>query len=494
MTASCPRLLRRLLLTALLLSLAPLAARDFTALDAYLERARADWGVPGMAVAIVQGDSLVFARGYGVRRLGDSASVTEHTLFAVASNTKAFTATLLGLLVEEGKLSWDDRVADHIREFQMHDPMVSREMRVRDLLSHRSGLSTYGGDHIWIGNEANTRDEIVRRLRWLEPTAPFRYRYQYQNLMFLVAGELIPAIDGESWDAAIRRRLLDPLAMTASTISINALNEREDVAAPHERRDGKVVPVPYEPLHNIAPAAALNSSAVEMAQWMRLNLNNGIWNGDTLVHPNTIRELQSLHTPIPISRQREELLGTRFSGYGLGWRLYDYAGRKVVTHGGGMSGMISLQTLIPEEGLGVMVLTNFAPTSLTGAVTYRILDFMLDRPEQDWSARFQELEEQSQSRRETRKARLEAERIPDTRPSLPLEQYAGVYHDPFSGDAQVRLENGGLVFDYNPRHRGTLAHWHFDTFRVTWENPIFDMPGEAFLSFDLRGDLPEPPR
>ena len=279
---------------------------SLSGLDTYVQKSMKDWGVPGLALAVVHDDSTILAEGYGVRELGKDAKVDEYTLFAIASNTKAFTASLLAILVEQGRLAWDDRVIDYLRDFQMVDPYVTREITVRDLLTHRSGLPTFGGDHLWIGNSLS-RDEIISRIRYLEPTAPFRTRFQYQNLMFLVAGQIIPAITDKTWDEAIRDWIFTPLGMTESNTTIRDLKDKENVAIPHEIVDGKRVPIEYDNLDNSAPAGAINANVVEMTRWMRLNLNRGVYDDQQILRPEHIREMQTIQFPLPVSAFNDPL-------------------------------------------------------------------------------------------------------------------------------------------------------------------------------------------
>lgn len=475
-----------LLLFFLLLVVVPTTAQidPLTDLNAYVEKAMRDWKVPGLAIGIVKYGSLIFAKGYGFREIGKEAKVDEQTLFAVASNTKAFTAALLGMLVDEGKLDWDDRVTDYLREFQMYDPYVTRDISIRDLLTHRSGLPTFGGDHLWIGNSLS-RDEIIARIRHLKPNAQFRTKFQYQNLMFLVAGQIIPEITGKNWEETIKERIFTPLGMVESNTSIRDLKNKENVATPHEIVRGKLIPVEYENVDYTAPAGAINSNIVEMAWWMRLNLNGGVYNGEQILSEKVMRVMHAIQIPITISPDREKMLGTHFLGYGLGWRISDYKGHKIISHGGGLSGMISLQTMIPGENLGVIILTNFAPHSLTRALTYRIIDAFLGEPERDWSVEYLERRKEEREKKEKAEKELQAGRVKRTKPALKLIEYTGKYFDDLSGEAEVRLEKGKLVFDYNPRHTGNLEHWHYNTFRVTWRNPIYDMPEKAFLTFYL---------
>ena len=431
-----------LILTILLWQTFPLTAQEqdqiLDDIDSYIETVRKDWETPGFAIAVVKNDEVIFAKGYGVRKIGKDGAVDEHTLFAVASNTKAFTAALLALLVEEGKMNWDDPVNAHLPAFAMFDPWVSQEINVTDLLIHNSGLSVFGGDHLWIGG-SYSRDEIIHRLRYMEPNAPFRAKYQYNNLMYLTAGEVYAAAAGESWDAAMKRRFFDPLGMDESNTAIRDLKGLENVAAPHEKRAGEITAVDYDLLDNVAPAAALNTSVMDMTKWMRLNLNEGQFNGKQLLSKGTINKMHTIHNPRPISTFNRDVVGVKFSGYGLGWGIINYKGRKVVTHSGGMSGMISLQTLIPEENLGIMVATNFAPNSMPWALTYYMLDRFLD-PEnpmhKDWSRIYRDRLSQIEVRNERREKDVLAKQIANTSPALALEGYTGTYHDNFSGDAQ----------------------------------------------------------
>jgi CubicO group peptidase (beta-lactamase class C family) len=489
---SCPALRRGagikavLVLLVLLVLPHPLLAQqvDLEGLDRWIENLLDDWATPGLAVGIVHGDSLVFARGYGVRALGGPEPVDAHTRFAIASNTKAFTAAVLGTLVEEGVLSWDDHVIDYLPDFQMWDSWITREIRVRDLLTHRSGLATFGGDQLWIGN-TNGREEIASRIRYMEPVGPFRASFHYQNLMFLVAGLVAEAATGQSWDDLVRERLFEPLGMTESSTSVHDLEDIENVAAPHEFVGGELMVVDYDDVDGVAPAAGVNSNVVDMARWMRANLRNGELDGRRAFSAVTAREMQSIQYPIAVSTWAAENLGRRFNGYGLGWFISDYKGRKVVSHSGGLTGMISLQTLLPEEGLGVIVLTNYAPDAPTSAITYRILDAYLGEPARDWNQVYVGFRRQGEARAARQEEERQASRVPGTEPSLPLDAYVGAYTEPVSGTARVRLEDGHLVFDYDPRYLGDLEHWHYDVFRVTWRHPIFDMAPRSFLRFEL---------
>jgi CubicO group peptidase (beta-lactamase class C family) len=481
---------RRLLGAALLLATTATASHaqravDVDALDAYVAAARSAWNVPGVAVAIVKDDALVLVRGYGVREEGRPDPVDAHTLFAIASNTKAFTAAALARLVDEGKLSWDDRVVDRLPFFALYSPYVTQEIRVRDLLSHRSGLGTYSGDLVWYGTGYD-RDEVLRRLRFLPPAGSFRADYGYSNVMFLAAGQLIPAVTGRSWDEFIENEFFGPLGMDRSVTSVDSLANRANVATPHGERDGRLVTYPWYSWDNVGPAASIISSVSEMARWIRLQLNHGTWDGKTYFADEQSRTMWTPQISFRVSSAAEERYpSTHFRGYGLGWGLMDYLGRKVMSHGGAADGMYSRVVLVPEERLGMVILTN-SMTSLPTALSYRILDAYLGGPERDWSAELLADDRRGNERWAARWAQWERERAPDTTPSLPLDGYAGTFGGPLYGDATVTLEHGGLVLRLlpNPDLVGDLTHWHHDTFQVVWRHD-FPWFGRGWVQFVL---------
>src|SRR5919107_3166357 len=405
-------------------------------IDAYAAKAGQDWKVPGFSVAIVKDDKVVFAKGYGVRELGKSDAVDKDTLFAVASNTKAFTAAALATLVDEGKLSWDDPVTKYLPYFQLYDPLATREMTVRDLLSHRSGLATFGGDLLWY-ETTYPRAEIIRRIRYLKPTYGFRSRYGYQNIMFLAAGEIVPAVTGKSWDDYVRERFFAPLGMARTVTTFKQLMSAQNVATPHNEFEGKVRVVHYSNVDAAGGAAVINSSAAEMAEWVRLQLGRGTYQGRNLFSAERSREMWTPNTVVSgVSETAERFNPTvHFNLYGLGWFLSDYRGRKVVTHSGGLDGMTSRVALLPEENLGVVILTN-SETPLQSFLWYKVFDVFLGAPRRDWSADYMARVKAAKERGEAEERKLEDARVPNTKPSLPLSAYAGTYGGEMDGDAE----------------------------------------------------------
>jgi CubicO group peptidase (beta-lactamase class C family) len=449
--------------------------------DDYVNKAIKDWGVPGLAIAIVKNNAVVLAKGYGVRKLGDPAPVTEKSLFAIGSCSKAFTSAALGMLVDEGKLSWDDRATKHLKGFQLYDPYVTREITVRDLLSHRSGLGRRG-DLLWYGS-AYGRDEILRRIRYLEPDTSFRSAFGYQNIMFLAAGQIVPAITGKSWDEFIAARIFAPLGMKASNTTVTAFKKDDDVAMPHAELDGKAQAVAWRNIDNIAPAGSINSNVEEMAEWLKLLLADGKYKGGQLLSPGVVREILTPQTMIRSGGPMAKLNpNTHFVAYGLGWGLADYRGRKIAQHTGGIDGMSALVAMMPEENLGFVILTNMNGTSLPPALMYRIFDAFLRAPQKDWSGELLKVFKAQMVQAAAIEKAKDGERVKGTSPSLAQSKYAGAYGNEMYGDAKVAEEDGHLVLRYGPAFVGDLAHWNYDTFRVTWRDPML---GKGFVTFTL---------
>jgi CubicO group peptidase (beta-lactamase class C family) len=480
--------MNRLRTVLLVAAVAPIGASSATAqqrepwagYDAYVTAAIATWKAPGAAIAIVRNDSVIYAKGYGVREVGKRDAVTERTLFAIGSSSKAFTAAAVAMLVDEGKLRWDDPAAKHLPSLQLYDPYATRELTLRDLLSHRSGLAR--GDLMWYGGGFD-RDEILRRVRFLQPSWSFRSQFGYQNLMYLAAGQVVGQIANTTWDDFVTQRIFQPLGMRNSNTTIRALAGQSDVAMPHAEIDDTVRTVPWRNIDNIAPAGSINSHVVDMAQWVRLQLNKGKYQGRQLISSAQVEEM---HTPHTIIRQdagfRMMFPGVNFFEYGLGWFLQDYRGKKVVHHGGNIDGMTALVTMIPEDNFGMVILTNMNGSALPSVLMYKTFDLQLKAPPKDWSAdRRAAYEGMLRQGREAQK-RAEAQRVSGTKPSLPISEYAGVYTDSMYGDIRVRDDGGKLTASYGQSFVGDLEHWHFDTFRANWRARHL---GRSFLSFRL---------
>lgn len=460
------------------------------ALNESAERALSKFEVPGMAVAVVKNGEIVTAQGFGRRRLDASEPVDEHSLFGIASISKTFTATLLAILVDEGRLRWDNPVNRYLPDFQLADPFASREIRVRDLLIHNSGLGEVSGGTIWYGSDLS-RAEVAQRLRYLPPKASFRSRFAYQNVTFLVAGLVAQAAAGKDWDELICERIFAPLGMARSSTSIKDLMQRENTAQPHALIRGQVRTVPIRSHDNVGPAASINTSAVELAQYALLHLAGGEFAGRRLFTAERAAELWSAQTAIPIEAPHPALqpLKPRFLSYGLGWYLRDYRNRLVAYHSGGVDGYRTLLTLLPEEHLGVIVLSN-QETAITHALTYTILDHELGVSGFDWLAAFAAAEADWRREDETGKHARLSTRAAHTRPSLPLERYTGSYADPLVDEVTITLEGDGLVlrFRHTPAFTADLSHWHYDTFRLHWRDPYIP-DGLVTFPLDSQGQV-----
>lgn len=457
---------------------APTPEAPLRGLDRYIEQAVEDWGIAGLSIAVVAGDSIVFAEGYGVRDVRTGEPVDAHSVFAIGSNTKLFTAVTAGMMVDEERMSWDDPAARHLPGFQLHDPYVSREITIRDLLSHRSGLGRRG-DLLWYGSGLS-RDEILTRIRHLEPNASFRSEFGYQNVMFLAAGEAVAHAADATWDEVVRERIFQPLGMRRSTTSTLQLDSQANVAAPHVWNDGRPVPVPYRNIDNVAPAGSINSSAIEMAQWIRLILGEGSIEGRRLVDSATIAEIMTPHTITTVGSD-SLFPSTHFGAYGLGIGLRDYQGTLLASHTGGIDGMLSLVGLLPEEDVGVVILTNTAGhNNLHTALMYRVFDAYLGAPTRDWSGIFLRRLKEQEARMAARQEEMGAARVPGTSPSLALQEYAGTYEDELYGEIEIASEGDGLVMRFGPSFAADLEHWHYNTFR-----PVFrgESAAEGMISF-----------
>ena len=469
-----------LAMLALLLTAPGARAQDrLRGLDAYVEKARREWQVPGVAVAVIKDDSLVYLEGFGTREAGTEQAVDGNTVFAIGSSSKAFTAAALGMLVDEEKLEWDDPATEHLPELQLFDPYVTRELTVRDLLTHRSGLLR--GEFSWYATD-NDRAEVLRRVRFLEPAWSFRSRFGYQNIMYLAAGEVVPAVTGTSWDRFLEERLFEPLGMTRSSTSVDSLRGLENVASPHALVEGAPVAIPYRNIDNVGPAGSINASARDVAQWVRLLLNEGTYRGRELLEEETVEELFEPQTIISDDGSSLPGLKANFQAYGLGWFLRDYRGEKIVHHGGNIDGMTALVGMVPDQEVGVVVLSNMNGSTLPQAVMYRVFDSYLGGAREDWSGALKARADSLQAVR----GRRPEERVEGTTPSLALSRYAGAYTDPMNGEVIVSLEGDRLVVRRNDAWVGDLEHWNYDTFRTTWRSPgISAVVGKTLTTFRL---------
>jgi CubicO group peptidase (beta-lactamase class C family) len=446
-------------------------AAALRSLDDYVGAAVRDWNLPGLAIAIVAGDSVVFAKGYGLRDIGRSDVVDTGTRFAIGSTTKAIVATALGILVDEGKVEWDAPVIRYLPWFRVGDPYITRELTVRDLLTHRAGFPNM--DQIWT-NPGFTGEEIVRRIATLQPVYSFRSGYVYQNVMYAVAGAVIEAASGVPWDEFVRTRIFQPLGMTATEPTLAAVEGQPNVAAPHTNADGTIRLTRNRSVDAVGPAGSVWSSVDDMARWMRFNLNGGQLDGRRLVSEATHAEILSPQVIAPKSMYPTMLLvQPRFFTYGLAWFLHDYRGEAVAMHTGSINGMNALIGLLPDRGVGVYVLVNTGGAELRHALMYRVFDLFIGNPPRDWSAEFRALYDAQ--RGQASQAQLARPAQSAATPTLPLERYAGEYTDPIFGTVTVTLRDGALHLASELDRRGSLTHRQYDVFEAAWD----DEPGAS---------------
>jgi len=465
--------------------------QPLSGIDAWVGRAMKTFDVPGLALTIVKDGQVVVAKGYGLKKLGEQAPVDTQTLFGIASNTKAFTATALGMLVEEGKIRWDGRVIDYLPWFQMYDPYITREMTVRDLLVHRSGLGLGAGDLLWWPASTYNRHEIARRLRYIPLATSFRSAYAYDNVLYLVAGEVIEAVSGQSWEDFMTSRILSRVGMRSSNVRHSAAREGGNVATPHAPVEGRVRPIAPFDSDNTNPAGGINSCADDMAKWLLVQLAGGtLPDGSRLFSSDTSRELMTIVTPMPLRQVPAELEPIRpnFYGYGLGFGVLDYRGRKLVSHTGGLPGYVSKVAMLPELKLGVSVLTNQESGAAFDSIVNHVLDAYLQAPETDWIASYDAITRRTAQSTTNAEARAATARDTSSKPSLPLAKYAGTYRDAWYGDVTISSAGNGLAiqFEKTPLLAGTLEHWQHDTFVARWKDR--ELRADAFVTFSLNPD------
>ncbi len=462
--------------------------------DALVARTMKTFAVPGMGIAVVKDGKIVLAKGYGVRKLGEPALVDARTLFGVASNTKAFTATALGLLVEEGKIAWDAPVTRYLPWFQMWDPYVTREMTVRDLLVHRSGLGLGAGDLMIWPESTYSRRQILERLRFVKPATSFRSAYAYDNILYLAAGEVIEAVSGRTWEDFIAERILKKVGLASSRPRHLADVAGMNVAIPHAPLETGLAAQPPDENDNMNPAGGILSCAEDMAKWMLVHLNEGRLPEGALFSEKTERELTSLVTPIAIANPPAELAAQRmnFRGYALGFNVNDYRGRKLVSHTGALSGYVSRLVMVPDLELGIVVLTNQESGEAYNSVIYAVLDHAMGFQPTDWAQAYLKVKERRISSTAEALKKAVAKRDAAAKPSLPLADYAGTYEDAWYGPISVALEGAGeaaklvMSFTKTPGMVGDLEHWSRETFVVRWRDR--ELRADAYVTFTLDPD------
>ncbi len=456
------------------------AAQALDGFEAFVDAALAAWDVPALGLAIVKDGQVILSRAFGQRDREAALPATEDTLFAIGSSSKAFTTFVLATLVEEGKLEWDRPVERYLPGFHLHDRTATELITPRDLVTHRSGLPRH--DAVWYNNQSLSRAELVARLEHLEPTATLRQRFQYNNLMFLTAGYLIEQVSGKSWEDNVRSRIFEPLGMAGSNFDVADSQQAPDFAWPYEERDDKVVRVPFRPIGNMGPAGSINSSAKDMAAWLKLHLGDGKAGDRQLIQPVSLRELHTPQIALGDTPERPEL-GT--TSYALGWMVDTYRGRPRLHHGGAIDGFTAMVTLLPQDGIGIVALANKGGSGLPELVSRHALDRLLGLDPIDWSGEALVRREAGKKLEKEAKEKKAATRRAGTRPAHELAEYAGSYLHPGYGPLEVRVAGKGLEATYN-RILVPLEHWHYEVWRVPEgaKDPVLEG-----LQFRFDGDM-----
>jgi CubicO group peptidase (beta-lactamase class C family) len=463
-----------------------------------VESVRTGAGVPGMAVAIVEDDKVTLAQGFGVRALGQLERVDADTIFPNGSTGKAFTVAALAILVDQGKIGWDDKVTERLPGFEMYDPWVTREMTIRDLLVHRSGLGLGEGDLLFVPRTSLTRAESVRRLRYLKPATSFRSGFAYDNVLYMVAGQLIESVTGESWEKYMAEHVLKPAGMLHSTSDEEARFATANRAQPHARLDGGLrgagtqqrLDERDELGRNAAPAGGLTVSASDMARWLMIQLHGGVLperNGrlfSEAAHEEMWKPVVLM--PVPAVPESLKAVQPMFNTYALGWDVSDYRGARVVSHTGAVFGFLSAVVLIPDKHIGFSIEINSEDGEVIRGLIYELLDHYLHLPQTDWTGRFKA---EKQRRVAAALAALKEKGVSPAAagPSLPLAGYAGTYADPWYGNVQIGVAGGKLTIDFKttPRMNGGLDHWQYDTFVTRFEDETIE---PAYVTFSLDAD------
>jgi CubicO group peptidase (beta-lactamase class C family) len=435
----------------------------------------------------VKDGKIIYSKGFGTRTINKNEPVDENTLFAIGSITKSFTPIALAMLVDEGKIDWDDKVIKYLPYFQLYAPYVTNSFTIRDLLTHRSGLKSVSGGTLWYHSDLG-REDIIKRLKYLSPVSEFRAKPAYQNTMFIVASKIVEAVTNESWDDFIRKRIFEPLEMNNTVISEAERNESKNISTPHIKDENfKIIPIKQEKLDNMAPAGSFYSSANDMAHYMNFILNNGIVENDTLVSKNAFSEILKPQIHFKLYPEHNE-----FTSYGLGWFITPINGDKIVDHGGAVDGMMANLIMVKNKNYGVIVLTNsFDAGLITASLTIDIIgSFLQDEDYRNISNWYKDNFVKTDSIQAAKREVIENTKIKNTKPSLELEKYAGNYNDKMYGDIFILKENSHLIikFSHTPLFTGSLTHWHFDTFEIDWYDPRVPR-GFLTFKFNSKGDI-----
>lgn len=459
--------------------------QDYKELNNYIEKYVDEFEMPGFAVGIIKNGEIVFMETYGLENVDTGKKVDENTIFGIASCSKAFTSASIAILVDRGELNWKDKVVDRLPGFNLYDPYLTADLTIEDLLAHRSGYDTFDGDLIWYGTNRSTK-EVVERFKYRENPYGLRETFGYSNLMFITAGLVIESVSGKTWPQFVEDNIFKNLNMETSTTTNNGFENKKDVAWPH--LDGKVMEfINYD---NIGAAGAINSSISEMMNWAKLILYKGKTNDTIIFSERNYYKMVSQHTVLNAGKA-EKFGGTHFAGYGLGWFLKDYQGKKIIYHGGGLPGFHSKVVVVPEDSLAYVILANQL-SALVPAVDRKVLDFFLNSSDTtNWAALYLNAEKKQKERFDQTWIDLEKNRIKNTSQSLADSAYVGLFEDKMYGKAKIEIADGNLKITLLPTAKlfnSVMEHWHYDTFKITFNDPFLP-PGFITFNFNEKGEV-----
>ncbi|MHC4150247.1 MAG: serine hydrolase, partial [Planctomycetota bacterium] len=451
--------------------------------DEFVNGVMKEWQIPGLAIAVVKDGEVIHSKGYGYRDVENNLPVTPNTLFAIGSITKSFTVSALGILVDEGKLEWDEPVRTYLPGFQLKDEVATKQMTAVDLVSHRSGLPRH--DLLWYGSSL-TRKEMFSRLRYLEPSKEFRSTYQYQNLMFMTAGYLAGQISGMKWKELVRARILEPLGMERSNFSVNDSQQDDDFALAYRKQDDEVKKVPFRNIDEIGPAGSINSSVSEMIRYVQFHLNKGKIGEDQLLSENNAEKMQTPQMVIAGAIQYDEL---GHNSYGMGLGISTYQGHKLVQHGGGIDGFISRLAFMPRKKIGLIILTNLSGNNPVPAIVSRnVFDRLLGMKQVDWVGRIKERQEKAEKSRKEAEEKEYSDRKEGTSPTHALADYVGSYEHPGYGVVEIAQDNSHLIINFN-FFSADLEHYHYDIFKVPEDSERTLEGTRVTFFYNKKGDI-----
>ena len=454
--------------------------RELKGFDGFVERLMRDWKVNGVAVAIAQNGEIIHSKGYGLRDVDQNLEVNPHTLMPIGSTTKTFVTAGISLLVDDGLVSWDTPVREYLPAFKLWDQFASERMTPRDMACHRSGLPRH--DFMWYGSSAS-RAELFGRLQYLEPTADFRTIWQYQNLMYMTLGYLTGEVSGMSWEEFVQKRIFDALGMAGSAVTSTGAKESPDLSRGYRKEKNKIVEMPlYEGFTAVAPAGSIVSSVADMSQWLLVHLNDGKIGDRHFLSEAQVRELHKPQMVIEEGKHAE----LPHASYGLAWFVQPYRGHNMIHHGGNIDGFSSMFALMPQDNVGVVILTNMDGTPVRDILMYNVFDRFIDGKQVPWNARSKAEYKEFEAAQARGKEKAKSDKVRGTRPSHPLPAYAGTYTHPGYGPLTVELEDGVLTATYN-NTRMPLKHYHYDVFDMTMDR--FGVTFKVTFQTDTRGTV-----